>query len=75
MTDTYDVSVDDGAIRVEEANPAYGDEPYTVQTGGCGERGRWTHLTPGYILAQNDRTLYGPPGAVFLSQWARLRWE
>ncbi|KAM8930989.1 calcium-activated chloride channel regulator 1-like [Pelodytes ibericus] len=51
-----------------------GDDPYTLQYGGCGERGKYIHLTPNFLL--NDRLLriYGPRGRVFVHEWAHLRW-
>ncbi len=61
---------------MDEANPSYGDDPYTVQTGGCGEPGRWIHLTLGYLLhgqSGDGAAAFGPPGNVFLTHWARLR--
>ena len=33
-----------------DANPLYGERPYTVQTGGCGELGEYIHVTPDYLL-------------------------
>lgn len=51
-----------------------GDFPYTLQYGGCGEPGKYIHLTPNFI--QNDRVLriYGPRGRVLVHEWAHLRW-
>ncbi|XP_068095950.1 calcium-activated chloride channel regulator 1-like isoform X2 [Hyperolius riggenbachi] len=51
-----------------------GDDPYTLQYGGCGEQGKYIHLTPNFML--NDRLLrmYGSRGRVFVHEWAHLRW-
>ncbi|XP_063282255.1 calcium-activated chloride channel regulator 1-like [Pelobates fuscus] len=51
-----------------------GDDPYTLQYGGCGEKGKYIHLTPNFLL--NDRLLriYGPRGRIFVHEWAHLRW-
>ena len=35
---------------VAEANKAWGDTPYTLQPGGCGEEGDYIHLTPSYLI-------------------------
>ncbi|XP_066453413.1 calcium-activated chloride channel regulator 1-like [Eleutherodactylus coqui] len=52
----------------------YGDFPYTLQYGGCGERGKYIHLTPNFILNDDVLELYGPRGRVFVHEWAHLRW-
>lgn len=52
-------------VRVTSANTAYGDVPYTVQSGGCGQQGDFIHLTPNYLqtlLEQNNIALFGPSG-------------
>ncbi|XP_072276029.1 calcium-activated chloride channel regulator 1-like isoform X2 [Pyxicephalus adspersus] len=51
-----------------------GDFPYTLQYGGCGEPGKYIHLTPNFIL--NDRVLriFGPRGRLLVHEWAHLRW-
>ncbi|XP_053549665.1 calcium-activated chloride channel regulator 1-like [Bombina bombina] len=51
-----------------------GDDPYTVQYGGCGEPGKYIHLTPNFLL--NDKLLqhYGARERVFVHEWAHLRW-
>ena len=42
---------------VAEANKAWGDVPYTLQPGGCGEEGDYIHLTPSYLIKKaKDRT-------------------
>ena len=41
-------------IRVDVANPLYGDRPYTEEgmtNPGCGVGWEYTHLTPGYIAS------------------------
>ena len=35
---------------VAEANKGWGDTPYTLQPGGCGEEGDYIHLTPSFLL-------------------------
>ncbi|KAE8609339.1 hypothetical protein XENTR_v10011781 [Xenopus tropicalis] len=58
------------------ANPylKYGDDPYTLQYGDCGEQGKYIHLTPGFLLKDNLISVYGPRGRVFVHEWAHLRW-
>ncbi|CAJ0916344.1 unnamed protein product [Ranitomeya imitator] len=51
-----------------------GDFPYTLQYGGCGERGKYIHLTPNFILNDKLLPIYGPRGRVFVHEWAHLRW-
>lgn len=51
-----------------------GDHPYTLQYGGCGERGKYIHLTPNFILNDKLLRIYGPRGRVLVHEWAHLRW-
>ena len=48
-------------ILIDRANPAYGDSPYTLQTGDCGQPGDHLHLTPWYVnnFQAEAQTLYG----------------
>ncbi|XP_059544966.1 calcium-activated chloride channel regulator 1-like [Myotis daubentonii] len=57
------------------ANPylKYGDDPYTLQYGQCGEKGQYIHFTPNFLLT-NNLHIYGSPGRVFVHEWAHLRW-
>ncbi|KAM8930572.1 calcium-activated chloride channel regulator 1-like [Pelodytes ibericus] len=52
----------------------YGDDPYTLQYRGCGEKGKYIHLTPTFLLDGNLTSVYGTPGRVFVHEWAHLRW-
>ena len=51
-------------MRVAPPNPSYGDNPYTLQPGGCGERGLYIHLTPDYLHLINStmKQRLGPGG-------------
>ncbi|XP_062835833.1 calcium-activated chloride channel regulator 1 [Anolis carolinensis] len=40
----------------------YGDEPYTLQYGGCGEKGRYIHFTPKFMTNDNLISVYGSRG-------------
>ncbi|GAB5575233.1 calcium-activated chloride channel regulator 1-like [Prionailurus iriomotensis] len=57
------------------ANPylKYGDDPYTLQYGQCGEKGKYIHFTPNFLLT-NNLPIYGSRGRVFVHEWAHLRW-
>ena len=57
-------SIQDGSIRVDLPNPLYGDTPYTVQPGGCGEPGEYTHVTPHFLLDLDSSSTdeFGPVG-------------
>uniref|UniRef100_A0A8C3H9Y4 VWFA domain-containing protein n=1 Tax=Chrysemys picta bellii TaxID=8478 RepID=A0A8C3H9Y4_CHRPI len=59
------------------ANPylKHGDDPYTLQYGGCGEKGRYIHFTPNFLLNDTFHNIYGSRGTkVFVHEWAHLRW-
>ncbi|KAM3915688.1 LOW QUALITY PROTEIN: calcium-activated chloride channel regulator 1-like [Leptodactylus fuscus] len=69
-TETYDKA------DVIVANPylKYGEDPYTLQYGSCGEPARYIHFTPNFLLDDNLLSVYGPRGRVFVHEWAHLRW-
>ncbi|XP_075038534.1 calcium-activated chloride channel regulator 1-like [Mixophyes fleayi] len=51
-----------------------GDDPRTLQYGGCGEQGKYIHLTPNFILNDDLLKIFGARGRVFVHEWAHLRW-
>lgn len=51
-----------------------GDSPYTHQYGGCGEQGRFIHLTPDFLTNEDLISVYGAHGKLFVREWARFRW-
>ncbi|GCC20197.1 hypothetical protein chiPu_0018801 [Chiloscyllium punctatum] len=61
-------------VIIEEPYRKYGDEPYTLQYGGCGEKGRYIHFTPNFILDSRLVSVYGPKDRVFVHEWAHLQW-
>uniref|UniRef100_A0A8C1XDT6 Chloride channel accessory 1 n=1 Tax=Cyprinus carpio TaxID=7962 RepID=A0A8C1XDT6_CYPCA len=61
-------------IRIDNANPSYGFEPYTKQYGECGAEGEYIHFTPEYLLNDTFIELYGSRGRIFVHEWAHLRW-
>ncbi|XP_053549661.1 calcium-activated chloride channel regulator 1-like [Bombina bombina] len=69
-TETYDKA------DIIIANPflKYGDEPYTLQYGGCGEPGKYIHLTPAFMVDDRLSKAFGPRGRVLVHEWAHLRW-
>ncbi|XP_051021568.1 calcium-activated chloride channel regulator 3A-1-like [Acomys russatus] len=64
-----------GQADVIVADPylKYGDDPYTLQYGQCGDPGQYIHFTPNFLLTDN-LAVYGPRGRVFVHEWAHLRW-
>lgn len=67
-------SYEKASVIIAEENPKYGDTPYTLQYGGCGEKGRYIHLTPDFILNDGLLPIYGKKGPLFVHEWAHLRW-
>ncbi|XP_050712037.1 calcium-activated chloride channel regulator 1-like isoform X2 [Eriocheir sinensis] len=61
-------------VRVLPPNPIYGDQPFTVQPGGCGEPGLYLHLTPRYLGDGDVACRWGDKGKALMREWARLRW-
>ncbi|XP_066479415.1 calcium-activated chloride channel regulator 1-like isoform X2 [Tiliqua scincoides] len=61
-------------VIVADPSLKYGDEPYTLQYGGCGEKGRYIHFTPNFLTSDISVDVYGPRGKVFVHEWAHLRW-
>ncbi|XP_052034992.1 calcium-activated chloride channel regulator 3A-1 [Apodemus sylvaticus] len=66
-------SYDKADVIVADPYLKYGDDPYTLQYGQCGDRGQYIHFTPNFLLNDNLR-LYGPRGRAFVHEWAHLRW-
>ncbi|XP_067220887.1 calcium-activated chloride channel regulator 4-like isoform X2 [Chanodichthys erythropterus] len=61
-------------IRIDNANPAYGDEPYTLQYGECGAEALFIHFTPDFLRDDTLTKTYGSRGKVLVHEWAHLRW-
>ncbi|XP_054577005.1 calcium-activated chloride channel regulator 4-like [Eptesicus fuscus] len=49
------------------------DEPYTKQFEPCGEKGKYIHFTPDFVLGKKQNE-YGPAGRLLVHEWAHLRW-
>nr|XP_034979595.1 calcium-activated chloride channel regulator 1-like [Zootoca vivipara] len=67
-------SYDKADVIVAEPYQKYGDDPYTLQYGGCGEKGRYIHFTPNFLTNDSLHAVYGSRGRVFVHEWAHLRW-
>ena len=66
---------EDAEVRVEMSNPIYGDFPFTVQNGGCGDPGQFVQTSAEYFTQLSDsEAKYGPFGQVFVHNWAKLRY-
>ncbi len=55
-------------VRVAPPRSTYGNMPYTIQSGGCGQPGEYIHLTPDYLRTltdPNNTSTFGPPGNQF----------
>ncbi|NXC77078.1 CLCA1 regulator, partial [Anhinga anhinga] len=50
------------------------DVPYTLQYGGCKEKGRHIHFTPNFLLNDNLTKVYGEKSQVFVHEWAHYWW-
>ena len=52
------------------------DSPYTLQPGGCKERGEYIHITPDFLTHLNTSTAdtFGPLEKVFVHEWAKFRY-
>ncbi|XP_065597277.1 calcium-activated chloride channel regulator 1-like [Cyrtonyx montezumae] len=67
-------SYDKADVIIADPHLKYGDEPYTLQYGGCGKKGRYIHFTPNFMLDSSLVQVYGERGRVFVHEWAHLRW-
>ncbi|KAL5005622.1 hypothetical protein ScPMuIL_016780 [Solemya velum] len=66
---------DTAQVVVDLPNPVYGDNPYTLQPGLCGDPGEYIHLTPGYVVnKQSSERTWGRRGRLFVHEWGHLRW-
>ncbi|XP_078500242.1 calcium-activated chloride channel regulator 1-like [Lissotriton helveticus] len=67
-------SYEKASVIVADFYVKYGDDPYTLQYGGCGQQGRYIHLTPNFLLNDDLIDVYGLRGRTFVHEWAHLRW-
>ncbi|XP_053549082.1 calcium-activated chloride channel regulator 1-like [Bombina bombina] len=69
-TETYDKA----DVIIATPFLKYLNEPYTLQYGGCGEKGKYIHFTPNFMVNDSSTKIFGPRGRVFVHEWAHLRW-
>uniref|UniRef100_A0A8C5RBE8 Calcium-activated chloride channel N-terminal domain-containing protein n=1 Tax=Leptobrachium leishanense TaxID=445787 RepID=A0A8C5RBE8_9ANUR len=69
-TETYDKA----DVIIATPFLKYGDDPYTLQYGRCGEPGKYIHFTPNFLLDDSLLSAYGDRGRVFVHEWAHFRW-
>ncbi|UYV76175.1 hypothetical protein LAZ67_13002943 [Cordylochernes scorpioides] len=67
---------DSAEVRVDQPNPNFGHDPYTLQPGGCGDPGLYVHFTPDFILGSYNQTMgnIGIAGRQVVHEWAHLRY-
>ncbi|XP_042884897.1 calcium-activated chloride channel regulator 4A-like [Penaeus japonicus] len=65
---------DESDIRVDVGTAVYRNQPHTEQPGGCGDPGLYIHLTPKYLISDNEADVWGPRSKVFVHEWAKYRW-
>jgi len=67
---------EDAQIRVEPTHAIYGDSPFTLQTGECGDQGDYIQVSTNFITQQipDDNSVFGPPGQSFLYEWSKFRY-
>ncbi|XP_069498843.1 calcium-activated chloride channel regulator 1-like [Ambystoma mexicanum] len=67
-------SFNEADVIVADSFLKYGDDPYTLQYRGCGEKAKYIHFTPNFILNDKLLSVFGTRGRVFVHEWAHLRW-
>ena len=65
----------DGDVQVNTKSGVYGNSPFTLQTSGCGEEGEYIQISNEFIENYgNIEGTFGPPGQVFVHEWAKYRY-
>ncbi|XP_054689833.1 calcium-activated chloride channel regulator 1-like isoform X2 [Grus americana] len=67
-------SYDKADVIIADPYIKHADDPYTLQYGGCREKGRYIRFTPNFLLNDNLTNVYGEKGRVFVHEWAHFRW-
>ncbi|CAN0281741.1 unnamed protein product [Bubo scandiacus] len=67
-------SYDKADVIIADSHMKHVDDPYTLQYGGCKEKGQYIHFTPNFILNDNLTEVYGEKGRVFVHEWAHYWW-
>ena len=76
MDDTVESIVfEDGNIRVDTKSGVYGNSPFTIQTGSCGEEGEYIQISEPFLSEyESMNQTFGPLGQVFVHEWAKYRY-
>ncbi|KAM9280686.1 LOW QUALITY PROTEIN: calcium-activated chloride channel regulator 1-like [Cariama cristata] len=67
-------SYDKADVIIADPYMKHVDDPYTLQYGGCKEKGQYIHFTPNFLLNDNLFNVDGEKGRVFVNKWAHFRW-
>ncbi|KFV58284.1 Epithelial chloride channel protein, partial [Gavia stellata] len=67
-------SYDKADVIIADLYMKHVDDPYTLQYGGCKEKGQYIHFTPNFLLNDSLANVYGEKGRVFVHEWAHFRW-
>ncbi|KFR03734.1 Epithelial chloride channel protein, partial [Opisthocomus hoazin] len=67
-------SYDKADVIIADPYMNHADDVYTLQYGGCKEKGRYIRFTPKFLLNDNLTKVYGEKGRVFVHEWAHFRW-
>ena len=74
-TDVESLVFEDGDVQVNTKSGVFGNTPYTLQTGGCGEEGEYIQVSNDFIENyENINGMFGPAGQVFVHEWAKYRY-
>lgn len=62
-------------IHISQRHPVFNEEPYTQQSGGCGQPGDAVYLPYTFVTYWNHTQMeYGRPSKLFIKEWAKLRY-
>ena len=62
-------------IHISQRHPIHGDEPYTQQSGRCGQPGDSMSLPYPFVTHVNYSMIeFGHPAKLFVKEWAKLRY-
>ena len=74
-TEVESLVFQDGDIQVNIQSGVYGNTPYTLQTGDCGEEGEYIQISDEFIKDYDSmENMFGPAGQVFVHEWAKYRY-
>ena len=74
-TEVESLVFQDGDVQVNTKSGVYGNTPYTLQTGDCGEEGEYIQISDEFIENYGSmENMFGPGGQVFVHEWAKYRY-